>query len=1795
MKRISWIVLIGSIVGSIPGAGTAWGQARLPLEAHWYHGEIKRPLAADLSRVFVGLPDDASDAAVARALARLRLPILPYNPKDRKVSPNAVVLYTRNVSTAAQYLRVVQALKNEPFFTFASPCFLGPRGEWKTYADEIVVKTALAEPELRELVQSAGAKIVKADPYMPGVWLLKLSDPKGEKTSVTVANALYETGRFAYAEPNFMRQIKPMTNDPYFNQQWALKNTGAASVPQGGSVAGADIEIEPAWAITTGSPNIRVAIIDQGVDFNHPDLPNVLPGFDPGGHSVQGEPVDPFEDSHGTPCAGIVAAQINNNTDVAGVAPLCKIVPVYLIGVYSMTDDYEVSTAFNWCRTEGQADVLSNSWRVYDFIGTAAYDAVTLCATVGRNGLGCVILGGSGNEDIDDIGFPANHPNVMAVGGSSPCDERKSYDSCDGEAWGACYGSNLDLVAPCVYIYSLDIVDDAGYDSGNVTTFGGTSSACPIAAGVAALALSLDPGLTRQQVERALIRGCEKVGNYAYGNNPAHPVSTWNNQMGHGRLNAKNTLDVVMGGVPFCDGTTTLNTTNGTVSDGSGPNDYLPGTDCCWLIQPFGATQITLNFTQFQTELGHDVVRVYSGSTTNNLVGEYSGSNLPSALVVNNASALICFVSDDDDNVGQGFSLNYTSNGVPDYCSGHVNYTAASASFCDGSPVLNYGNSAYCTFRIQPPVGTTAIRINFSEFDVIPGWWGEGGDYLLIYRGINSSGELIGQFDNNNAPDEVVVIGSAAYLVFVSDEWESGAGWCLSYQALTDPVYCLGTQTFTAISGTLTDGSGPNNYYDNAGCCWRIRPANVQEGVLELNFTQFGLAGEDTLYVYDGPNDNAPLLGAFTGSDLPGTFFASNRVLYLCLNSNPGETGPGFSADWTIRYCVAQQNLSGPSGFLSDGSGGETYAPGADCCWLIDAGDGDGQLIFKFDSFATEPGDDYIVVYDGETTSAPVLGTFSGYSEWPAPSLNPTSNRFLVCFRADGDGVVDDGFRARWFRQFCSGTTTLTDAQGSFCDGSGPNDFPPGTSCSWIIGVEDATYITLNFTEFDLGAGWLGGGEILVYNQAGEVVYFFNTWQPPTGPVSILGNYVRIEFNVSEWSEGGAGWCLDYVSSTDPVFCLGTQTLNEPSGVVTDGSGPENYYNNSNCCWRIAPWAWEGQLQLTFTEFDLAPGDVVTIWDGNPDWGAPIIGTYTGNQLPPVINASGLELYLCFTSNASGTAGGFSANYNLNIPMYCSPTTTLLAPSGEVCDGSGPASYYNNTNCSWLISPSEATQITIRFTEFLTEFGWDYVRIYRGSQALPLNLLHEYHGYLQTPFEVTLPYGQILVVFTSDGSVTDQGWCFTYTSDGIAPTCTGEQTLTGATGAFCDGSGPQNYTNNLDCGWKITPLGNPVSIRLWFEDFDLAPIDKVLIYASDAPTGSPIAGFTSDNLPVELTIENPAAYVQFLTNASNTAAGWCARYEAFFVVPGCIGSAEPLTAPTGTFSDGSDEADYANNLFCTWTLRPSAPHTNIVLTFNALDTESDKDWVRVYDGPNQQSALLGSFSGTPETPFEIVGTAQEMLVVFTTDAAGVSAGWNAEYRILNEPSRCSGTQTLTAPTGAFSDGSGAENYGVNSECYWLIQPPGVAQVVLAFDEFALESGADFVRIYGGVSTQSPLLATHTGAGLPPERTYNVPVLVGFRTDGKNNLAGFSANYASVVSRENVLNPAFGVYPNPNNGTFVIQASRPANVTITDAKGAAVRTFKVEKSAEVSLDKAGIYAVTLQSGTAVETTKITVVK
>lgn len=350
---------------------------------------------------------------------------------------------------------------------------------------------------------------------------------------------------FEYIEPDMLRRMPRLTADPLYSKQWALENIGSSSQYNG--TPGEDMDVQSAWAETMGDPSISVAIIDEGVDLNHPDLlPNLLPGFD-GFGTTYGGPIN--NDAHGTACAGIVAAVANNNIGVAGVAPNCKIIPVriaYSSGSYWVTSSSIIANCINWAWNQGGADVLSNSWGGGS-ASTLITNAINNAVANGRNGLGAPVLFASGNSNSNTVSYPASLNNVIAVAASSMCGERKNPSSCDGEFWwGANYGNLVDVSAPGVKIATTDISGSAGYRSDDYTeTFNGTSSACPNAAGVMALILSADPSLTLTEARYYLESTTEKVGGYAYSNHSDHPNGTWSSELGYGRVNARRAIEAI--------------------------------------------------------------------------------------------------------------------------------------------------------------------------------------------------------------------------------------------------------------------------------------------------------------------------------------------------------------------------------------------------------------------------------------------------------------------------------------------------------------------------------------------------------------------------------------------------------------------------------------------------------------------------------------------------------------------------------------------------------------------------------------------------------------------------------------------------------------------------------------------------------------------------------------------------------------------------------------------------------------------------------------------------------------------------------------------------------------------------------------------------------------------------------------------------------------------------------------------------------------------------------------------------
>lgn len=353
-----------------------------------------------------------------------------------------------------------------------------------------------------------------------------LSVPEG--TKIEEAVAAYESlAEVEYAEPNFIDHVDFVPDDPTYPSQWGLNNTGQA-IPVGGGgtvgTVGADINAEAAWDLHTGSSSIILAILDTGVDYDHPEFAGrTVAGIDIG--DGDNDPMD--SNGHGTSCAGIAAATGNNGAGVAGVNWNCLIMPVKIgVGSAKSFTHADGAAGMVWAANNG-ADVLSCSYGGSD--SQTKQDGVDYAYAAG-----CIILSSRGNDNVSTAKYPASYSNVVAIGALSPCNDRKTPSTCDGETnWGSSFGSDLDVMAPGVRIHTTDIQGSGGYTSGDYTsTFNGTSAACPFAAGVAALIDSYVPGLSAAQIRESMRNSAVDLGDPGF-----------DNQTGYGRLNAFGALN----------------------------------------------------------------------------------------------------------------------------------------------------------------------------------------------------------------------------------------------------------------------------------------------------------------------------------------------------------------------------------------------------------------------------------------------------------------------------------------------------------------------------------------------------------------------------------------------------------------------------------------------------------------------------------------------------------------------------------------------------------------------------------------------------------------------------------------------------------------------------------------------------------------------------------------------------------------------------------------------------------------------------------------------------------------------------------------------------------------------------------------------------------------------------------------------------------------------------------------------------------------------------------------------------
>lgn len=306
-----------------------------------------------------------------------------------------------------------------------------------------------------------------------------------------------------YIQPRVKFQALFVPNDPEWAYQWG---------PQ-------KIEVDSAWNTTTGRHSVLVAIIDTGIDYTHPDL---AANYVPLGRDWANNDSDPLDDNgHGTHCAGIVAAVLNNSVGIAGVANVSIMAEKGLDAGGSGWDD-DLANAFIHAVDEG-ADILSNSWGGYQE-SYLILDAVQYAYSHG-----VLIIAAAGNEGWSTKLYPAAYDEVIAV---------TATDSSDNPAGFSNFGDWVEVAAPGVDILSTFptynfTLHNSPYNKNLYYDYlSGTSMACPHVAGLAALVKSRFPNAAQDWIRTQIRYTVDDLG-------PAG----FDEHYGYGRINARKAVE----------------------------------------------------------------------------------------------------------------------------------------------------------------------------------------------------------------------------------------------------------------------------------------------------------------------------------------------------------------------------------------------------------------------------------------------------------------------------------------------------------------------------------------------------------------------------------------------------------------------------------------------------------------------------------------------------------------------------------------------------------------------------------------------------------------------------------------------------------------------------------------------------------------------------------------------------------------------------------------------------------------------------------------------------------------------------------------------------------------------------------------------------------------------------------------------------------------------------------------------------------------------------------------------------
>lgn len=613
-------------------------------------------------------------------------------------------------------------------------------------------------------------------------------------------------------------------------------------------------------------------------------------------------------------------------------------------------------------------------------------------------------------------------------------------------------------------------------------------------------------------------------------------------------------------------------------------------------------------------------------------------------------------------------------------------------SFCGGF----YANDADCRWAVEAAVQNddAYVLLVFTQLDMQNAAPEFPDDVVTVEA---ADGSPLATFSHSVGEDEtetlpaVAVASSTAAVRFVSDDALVGRGFQVDY-CVHNGSYC-GAPLELSGEGSFDNHFCSGFYGANAHCQWVFRGASSDASsaatvILRFDGLEFPAEQQARL---DGQmpdrlevEADGAYFGAFDQRGFQATQFspslAYSRQSFAAALSGVGEVRLHFLSDaalfapaFNASYCVLEQDdprlCSGVRSVQEPGNFTNTaclasYQPNADCTWEVDVSahmSASSVTHLFLSSMQIGEGDALVV-----TTSAGVTSFEGPLSTSTVETITLPAGRGSVHFTSDevfqGRGFDADVCVLPLPLESCGGDRTLRELSGVVADRPcGAAHFVP-LRCSWRVEPDPALIqppyfiiVTLERLALNAGTTWTLRNDTSVFAERSDD---YSSLAIDEGESLVLrSDALVVDFEASEEVVPGGGFVLSYLVSQLSGLCSEheLEVRSESSGVLRDHVHGRTYSNDMECSFLVEVAAGE-TVKARFTRFDLEKGyDFLTVYDG-ADSSAPLIGRYSGAELPPVILTSSNQLFLSFTTDYSVVREGFVLEYDTDplCPLFCS-------------------------------------------------------------------------------------------------------------------------------------------------------------------------------------------------------------------------------------------------------------------------------------------------------------------------------------------------------------------------------------------------------------------------------------------------------------------------------------------------------------------------------------------------------------